>query len=91
MKRINHEMMQEVEKLSKLLDPRPDNQEPVAEFRKYLRNFEKLHAALEDLEETTKGKPSQLAELQAAATSINAARQKLKTKMKTLQTQKISL
>ena len=86
---MNHEMMQEVEKVSKLLDPRPDNQEPVAEFRKYLRNL--LHAALEDLEETTKGKPSQLAELQAAATSINAARQKLKTKMKTLQTQKISL
>ena len=89
MNRMNSQMIREVENLSKLLDPSPDNQGPEAEFRKYLRNYEKLQAALEDLEETTKGKPSRLTELQAAATSINEARLSLKTKM--LQTPKVAL
>ena len=62
MNRMNSQMIREVENLSKLLDPSPDNQGPEAEFHKYLRNYETLQAALEDLEETKQGKSSQLAD-----------------------------
>lgn len=72
-KRLNIDMVLEVEKLTKLLDRNPNNPGPEFELRKYLRNYEKLQVMFGDLEERTMSHPSRMAELREEAVTINQA------------------
>lgn len=84
-KRLNTEMIQEVETLSELLDPSPGNDKPELELRKYLRNYEKLQVALGDIEQSMMCQPSQVAQLQDDASAVNSARHKMKRKLQDMQ------